>query len=141
MFLGTLLYETGDYAASFHHLAQAAHYFRHTGDPRSLTMTLAHLHRTALQIGCAPETEGGLNEALQIARATGSPFGVMLVLEQKALQVATQGNLGIAQEYLDEALTRALQIGDRWSQSRVLTMRGDLALLLVAEILYQLNVF
>jgi len=49
MFLGTLLYETGDYAASFHQLTDAAHYFRHTGDPRSLTMTRAHLHCTALQ--------------------------------------------------------------------------------------------
>ncbi|MFN8444736.1 MAG: helix-turn-helix domain-containing protein [Caldilineaceae bacterium] len=129
VFLGVLLYEVGQYEESYQHLSLGVRHARQFGDPRSLSFAMSYLNRTALALGRNEETILLVDEALDIARAAEDWFCMGLALEQMALLKQASAHYEDAYRLFEEAQTLFLQIGDIWSQSRLLALQGRLALL------------
>lgn len=127
-FLGISLGEVGEYANAYQHLQQALTFARQLREPRSTALAITYLHQTALQLGRGAEVALLLAEGVQIARVADDWYCRALLLEQQALAQLAQANAPQATDHFTESLTIFRKIGDMWSQSRLHTHLGHLAL-------------
>ena len=111
--LGTLIFETGDFAASKPVLAEALKILRDLGEERGLATNLNHLGWITTQLGEIRASKALNKEALTLNTRLGHRRGVAVSLNNLGWLALYQGDFGKARELLLDSLTLRLELGDR----------------------------
>lgn len=127
-FLGAILHEMGKVEEAYQHLQKALTFARQMAEPRSNALAICYLHHAALTLGRGEEVVGLLREGLRMARAANDWYCLALALEQQGLAQVAQANENSASAHFAESLAIFRKICDVWSQSRLHTQLGHLAL-------------
>ncbi len=124
-FVGLLAYQQGDMQAGQQALAEACALGRQVGHRAAVAWALLWLRWP--HDPRDPQARPGLEESLALWRDLGHTWGITETLIDLGTLVAQQGDLTLARTYLDEALARSQETGERRQRGRVWAQYGRLS--------------
>lgn len=119
---GNFLHGLGRYAEAQEALEESISILRsYEEDGNELALALRSLGHLLDDVGDYPRAQQLLEEARDLARSTGSVFGVAVALDYLCSHYWRLSNSALARTYVEESIKLYRQIGDVWGLAHALT--------------------